>query len=589
MNTVIVTSKDKKFWGNSKKRVFLGLWCIDRKLEKKMKKEDEIISPLLRTTSEQKRIYALLKPIEESLFKDLILKLSEIHKISLGDRSWEIIIGHWLNRYVNISYNRYHTLKKVVEREDLFSFYTPQESSYSLVNKDSYTFVLNSNKDEWNHSYYANILRFIKPKNVDVINIDLKKVVEEKENLVNGKDNIKQKVSNFFTFILSKFSKDRDAFILSSYLTKKNDLKLSFFLKQIPQLWKSLSYKSNKLNTKLRDNINFEDKISSDFENFLRYNIKFLIPRSYIEDFYEIIESIKLSSWPKNPKFIFTSNNFDTDDVFKIYTALCVEKGIKYYTGQHGSNYGTHWFWGNKDVPERRTCDAFITWGWEDKLTKCVPGFIFKIDASSKFKINKRGNLLIIQRPMFHRETFYDVHDEFLNSYLVGQFSFYRNLKLSIQSNSIVRLHSMFNYTGSEADKRWVDEFNDVNLDFGTKGIRELTREARLIYHGYDSTGILETLAMNLPTVACWNDGLDHLLDEVLIDYKLLMDCKILFINSENAAEHINNIWDDVDNWWQSESVQNARKEFCNKYARIQKNPHRKLGNILLNLSRENV
>ena len=40
-----------------------------------------------------------------------------------------------------------------------------------------------------------------------------------------------------------------------------------------------------------------------------------------------------------NPEFIFTSNNFHTDEIFKLWSAIKVERGTKYYIGQHGNNY----------------------------------------------------------------------------------------------------------------------------------------------------------------------------------------------------------------------------------------------------------
>ena len=48
----------------------------------------------------------------------------------------------------------------------------------------------------------------------------------------------------------------------------------------------------------------------------------------------------------------------------------------------------------------------------------------------------------------------------------------------------------------------------------------------------------------------------------------------------ESAANHMTKIWDDIPAWWQSESVQNNRKEFCDQYSRILENPLDKLETI---------
>ena len=39
--------------------------------------------------------------------------------------------------------------------------------------------------------------------------------------------------------------------------------------------------------------------------------------------------------------------------------------------------------------------------------------------------------------------------------------------------------------------------------------------------------------------------------------------------NFEAAKKHIDLIWPNVSQWWNSEEVQNARIEFCNNYALI--------------------
>jgi len=39
--------------------------------------------------------------------------------------------------------------------------------------------------------------------------------------------------------------------------------------------------------------------------------------------------------------------------------------------------------------------------------------------------------------------------------------------------------------------------------------------------------------------------------------------------------------WDDIEKWWGSDEVQNARKLFCQHYARTEKHPVRTLKYLL--------
>ena len=46
-------------------------------------------------------------------------------------------------------------------------------------------------------------------------------------------------------------------------------------------------------------------------------------------------------------------------------------------------------------------------------------------------------------------------------------------------------------------------------------------------------------------------------------------------------ANKVNEIWPNIDDWWGRAEVQIARKEFCEKYARVSKQPAKDLKKIL--------
>ena len=66
------------------------------------------------------------------------------------------------------------------------------------------------------------------------------------------------------------------------------------------------------------------------------------LPTFFLEGFKKNLSLTLSINWPKKPKFIFTSNNFETDEIFKLYSAINIEKKTKYIVGQHGNIYGTH-------------------------------------------------------------------------------------------------------------------------------------------------------------------------------------------------------------------------------------------------------
>jgi putative transferase (TIGR04331 family) len=99
----------------------------------------------------------------------------------------------------------------------------------------------------------------------------------------------------------------------------------------------------------------------------------------------------------------------------------------------------------------------------------------------------------------------------------------------------------------------------------------------------YDSTGILELLSLNVPMMAFWQNGFEHLRDDACQHYKLLVDVGIVHFSAESVSKKINEIWSDIDTWWNSDQVQLARKDFCNVYAKNSTSPIAELIQILEN------
>jgi putative transferase (TIGR04331 family) len=91
----------------------------------------------------------------------------------------------------------------------------------------------------------------------------------------------------------------------------------------------------------------------------------------------------------------------------------------------------------------------------------------------------------------------------------------------------------------------------------------------------------LEQLSRNFPTVAFWDGGLDHLIEGAKPYYQRLVDAKIIFFSPEEAAQHVNRIWDNIDSWWLSREVQSAREEFVLRYARKDPRPSKTLSQII--------
>ena len=157
-----------------------------------------------------------------------------------------------------------------------------------------------------------------------------------------------------------------------------------------------------------------------------------------MEGFPEVEKKIQKTGLPKKPELIFTSNCFDTDEIFKIWVANCVSNGSRYFVGQHGANYGTSRYM-NPSV-EEQTSDKFLTWGWQGTLKQHQPCFLLK-------GINDIGVLPRLSGDGFHFSNTLSPSDGNLgyifehSQYFLQQKQFIAGLDDKIRSVVTVRLH----------------------------------------------------------------------------------------------------------------------------------------------------
>ena len=583
----LITTADERTWKFDRPVIFLGEWCrlYDRKhIWQGM---DAIVAAPYGLGKVQKDAdHAEARGLEEKIFPLLCDALNQHHGTSHGARFWRIVLGHWLRRYIDVMLNRVRTLEQCIQSYQLSGTTVIYDDSYALASLDSYAAIWAFNDDRWNNMLCVRILELLGDESypVDVLAggasegfrwFSVPNAGTLKQRILKwGYCNVRR-LSGFLT-------RENDGFIISSYLPKKVEIKLQLALGQMPQLWISPQLMGTKKpDQALRQSLS-EQVAGRENATLLRimYSLVFeLLPVCYLESFDELTEAVQRLDWPRSPRFIFTSNNFDTDEVFKLWAAMKIESGFQYITGQHGNNFGTYRYM--YPSVEEATSDKFLTWGWADGLPQHTPAFIFKTAGRNAEAYNPNGGLLLIEIFLNHRITSWDGTCEFA-AYFQNQQVFVGKLAITPRNNLTLRLHPSYRQKKWSEESRWQEFDLNLKIDTGSRPIRELISQSRLIVHSYDSTGILETLSQNIPTLAFWQNDLDHLRDSAKPYYQLLVDAGIVHLTPESVAAKVNEVWDDVEGWWMQSDVQEARKIFCDRYVRVSTNPVSELKQILL-------
>ena len=389
---------------------------------------------------------------------------------------------------------------------------------------------------------------------------------------------------NCFSFLQSK----NDAVILNSYLPPVYEKLLELLLFQIPKNWKFNDIKFKSFNSKLRSSINLDIGNEKNLQNFIKSNIKEFLPISVVESFNDILKEANNSGLPNNPKFIFTSVDYDNNEIFKFYTAnLLKEKKINYIIGQHGNTYFTD-LRTYKHRSELNFCDKFLTWG-HSQLPKANTLFNFSSYGRKKYKHQNKKKLLIIVSPIEFKIwpycTMFQIESGFNNV-----LDILKLVNKDISSNSTVRLDKSYNSLKGQyyLNKYFMDK--SLRIEMGERSFVKARCNSRLTFFNYDSTGILENLALNYPTICMWNNLEDNINDQFLFKYQTLIKAKILFLNKIDLVKHLNSMWSNIDEWWLSKDTQ----KYINLFNQDFNNPGNysslfKLKNICLEKNEKNV
>lgn len=582
----LITTADERTWKFDRPVIFLGEWCrlYDRKhIWQHM--DATVAAPYGLGQAQKDADHAEARDLEEKLFPILCDSLNHHHGTQHGARFWRIVLGHWLRRYVDVILNRVKTLELCLQTYQLSGTTAFSGDHYALAPLDSYAAVWAFNDDRWNNALYVRILSLLGEVScpVEVVAGDASQGFNWRA--METAAPLKRRILKWGYHQVCKLAgflaRENDAFIINSYLPKKEEIKFQLALGQVPQLWASPQLETTiKPDWALRQSLSEQIAGISSVTHFevTRSLVFEILPVCYLEGFAELTEKVQQLPWPKRPRFIFTSNNFDTDEIFKLWTAQKVESGFKYVTGQHGNNYGTYRYM--YPSIEEATADKFLSWGWTDGLPQHTPAFILKTAGKKTSAYNPNGGLLLIENLLNHRLSTWDSTQEF-EAYFVDQQTFIDKLQNPIKKHLVIRLHGANTYLRWGEENRWRDFDTSIKLDTGTLKLSNLIAQSRLIVHSYDSTGILETLSQNLPTLAFWQNDCDHLRDNAKPYYNLLLDVGIVHLTAESAAAKVNEVWDDVDGWWAQRAVQDARKKFCDQYARVSQNPVRDLKKLL--------
>lgn len=441
MGRCLVTTSIEETWPKDGPVLFLGEWCKQYSRKKNWSKLDSLVSPYhWHDRVKLKNDLSYLQHVREILLIDLAKQLNKIHKVNHSNLYWDILIGVWLNTFIETVYDKWYSLKTAIESNQVSYCIVLGRDPIKMIpfDMDGFSKLLGSN--EWNENLYSQLLinNFYNDLDLRIIKVDEKEFKSDQQDLPqrNKYKQIKRVLSKLLLKI-NLFSKKNDKyFFLSSYLPRIKLIYLQILLGQFPKIWKPIGFKDIGTRINLKERLS-DDKLGKqnfkdEFLNILSEMIPHNIPKVYVEDYSRLILSVKKLPWPKNPKVIFTSVGQYHDDLFKAWVGEKKENGSSFVIGQHGGGYGVTDFNSLEDH-EAAISDYFLSWGWRKKNKNIVPIGNFK-EFFKEISYDPKGDALLVENypsQFTYRIIAFPVSKQWLH-YFDDQFKFIKSDRKSV-------------------------------------------------------------------------------------------------------------------------------------------------------------
>ena len=240
------------------------------------------------------------------------------------------------------------------------------------------------------------------------------------------------------------------------------------------------------------------------------------IPTSLLE--LDPQRDLDFSALPRAPETVFTSNAFDGDEGFTHWIGGLIDRGgTRYICGQHGHPYSGMKL-GHLET-EITTSDSFLSWGWRRPDSPVVPAFCFT-KTGRELRPDPDGGILVLTRPAYNNFFLFDAEIE-QEAYLKDLNAFFSRLTPSVKDKIRVKPHHS-RLEGTAVFFRKLRD-RDVRVESETADFAALSRSARLIVFGYESSGVTHALVNDFPFVFLMEQGLDRLLPTMRPVYQRLM------------------------------------------------------------------
>lgn len=539
-------------------------------------------------TNDHEQLRRETRDLEEPLLRVLAEYLNQENGVEWSVRQWKILLGPWLRLALQAASSYTASLHKLIELfpGEQFTVQVPRESL--LTPSDTLSFLRLASSQVWQDAFVGLIANSF-PKS-DGLNLLLVTPTAEQMTALDSSHayshSRKARIHSRLGRFSSLFSRNNGPLIIDTYMRGTHEALLSLSLGQTPQIHAYYHGYGQVPRVPSVDRAALSSYIANAAdEEWVGRIIGVTLPVCFLEGFRQLNQYAKslTSRWPSDPPFILAANRYQTDEIFKIRLAGYIGRGAVYIAAQHGNNYGTRGV--TSPSVEEETADYFLRWGYLCHGERDLAGPTLKTigrlgHQRGHNSSSRRGHLLVLLGPNDRRPEVWSADAEMVQPTESLQ-RLLKGVDGRLSTTVVIRPHPL---KGDDFEQR-ISEIRKAtrSLRLRPSQARFWTevRESRLAVSMYDSTSFLELLSLDYPVVCHVPDKPEELLPEAQAVYAALYRAKLFSPSCEELGEFVVSQYSNVDTWWSSPLVENAKRQARHLLASTPTHPIRRLQTLV--------
>lgn len=571
----LATTAIESFWNKEQPMVFLGEWCKLYSRQDEYSKLDFIDVPFVwkdANTIENGIIYC--DNIYNIFLAAITETLNNIHGLKKSSQYYHILLGNWLIQYIHQYYDKYLTLKSCLDKFPNLDTYLLDKSQYYIpINIRDYINKISS-EDSYALQMFSELLSALGCQNTKkLLEAPLAQSLSYSLNHEKNKANIFYQLINHASLILNKLSKKNAITLTSPHLYYNN---LANHLKLLKACSGMIVFNEMRYPIDMHFEINIPQRKQTnlalnqdEFTTILSQTLFQNLPVLFLEGFHQFRDYV-LSLPIKKTKAYFSVNALHFHDIFKFHVAENKDD-ITILSMQHGAGYCTEKIHAMENY-ERSISDVYFTWGsCKNTETRWLPPSSLKCKPPKSKDESTIFLCMTDRRRYVVRLYFQYLSNAVLHSYIASTISFINHLDSHV--HLFVRDYPI-DISKWSIRQRIIGQLKHefITWDDHKNNFFSALNACRLFVTDHNGTTFLEAMAMNKPTVIFLDPSIHRFRHNAQPIFDALKANKIFHDNPVSAANHVSEIYQDIDKWWKHDRVQAARNDFVNAYAKAHKN-----------------